>query len=244
MQIRIGTSGWNYTEWRGSFYPRDMKPAGMLAYYAARFSTVEVNNTFYRMPTPKVVEGWAATVPSGFSFVLKAPQRITHFARLRDVDEPVRLFCDTARQVGAKLGPLLFQLPPNFKVDAGRLADLLALLPPDVRAAFEFRNPTWFIDDVYTRLAARNAALCIADNDEGATPAVATADWGYLRLRASGYADGDLRGWLSTMRRVGERWRDAYVFFKHEDAGTGPALGARLGELVAASGVDTIRAAR
>src|SRR5215813_12646434 len=171
-----------------------MKPAAMLAYYAERFSTVEVNNTFYRMPTPKVVEGWATTVPAGFSFVLKAPQRITHFARLRDVDEPVRLFCDTARLVGSKLGPLLFQLPPNFKVDTGRLADLLALLPPDVRAAFEFRNATWFTDDVYTQ--------------------------------------------------VGARWRDAFVFFKHEEAGTGPALGARLTEIVTSSGADTVSAAR
>ena len=232
MDVRIGTSGWNYTQWRGSFYPRDMKPAGMLAYYAARFSTVEVNNTFYRMPTAKVVEGWAAAVPARFSFVLKAPQRITHFARLRDVDDPVRFFCDTARLLGPKLGPLLFQLPPNFKVDTGRLADVLALLPPDLEAAFEFRNPTWFTEEVYTRLAGRNDALCIADNDDGATPAVATADWGYLRLRATGYADDDLRGWLATMRRIGAAWRDAFVFFKHEDEGTGPALGARLAKLV------------
>ena len=231
-RIRIGTSGWNYPEWKGSFYPTDMKPAGMLAYYAARFTTVEVNNTFYRMPTPKVVDGWAAGVPDGFTFVLKAPQRITHFARLRDVDEPVRVFCDVARALGPKLGPLLFQLPPNFKVDTGRLADLLALLPPDLRAAFEFRNATWFTDEVYTRLAGKNAALCVADNDDGATPAVATADWGYLRLRATGYSDADLRGWLETMRRIGERWRDAFVFFKHEEAGTGPALGARLGALL------------
>jgi len=231
-RVHIGTSGWNYPEWKGSFYPNDMKPAGMLAYYAARFATVEVNNTFYRMPTPKAVEAWAAGVPEGFVFVLKAPQRITHFARLRDVDEPVRLFCDTARALGAKLGPLLFQLPPNFKVDTGRLADLLALLPPGVRAAFEFRNATWFTNEVYTRLAGKNAALCIADNDDGATPAVATADWGYLRLRATGYSDDDLRRWLATIRRVGAGWRDAFVFFKHEEAGTGPALGARLGELM------------
>ncbi|HEX9821514.1 MAG TPA: DUF72 domain-containing protein [Methylomirabilota bacterium] len=228
MDVRVGTSGWNYPEWKGSFYPDDMKPAGMLAYYAGQFSTVEVNNTFYRMPTTKAVESWAATVPARFTFVLKAPQRITHFARLRDVDDPVRFFCDTTRTLGPRLGPLLFQLPPNFKVDAGRLADLLAVLPPGVRAAFEFRNPTWFTDEVYTRLAARNAALCIADNDGGATPAMATADWGYLRLRATGYTDDDLRGWLATMRRVGGRWRDAFVFFKHEDKGTGPALAARL----------------
>ena len=146
--------------------------------------------------------------------------------------------------VGGKLGPLLFQLPPNFKVDAGRLADLLALLPPDVRAAFEFRNPTWFTDEVYARLAARNAALCIADNDDGATPAVATSDWGYLRLRATGYEDDDLRGWLATMHRVGERWRDAFVFFKHEDAGTGPALGARLATLIEASPPGSAAGAR
>jgi uncharacterized protein YecE (DUF72 family) len=232
LQIRVGTSGWNYPEWKGSFYPADMKPAGMLAYYAARFATVEVNNTFYRMPTQKAVDGWAAAVPAPFVFVLKAPQRITHFARLRDVDEPVRVFCDVARTLGPRLGPLLFQLPPNFKVDTGRLADLLALLPPDVRAAFEFRNATWFTDEVYTRLAGRNAALCIADSDDGATPAVATADWGYLRLRATGYSDDDLRAWLATMRRIGAHWHDAFVFFKHEDKGTGPALGARLMELL------------
>ena len=232
MDVRIGTSGWNYTAWRGSFYPSDMKPAGMLAYYAGRFSTVEVNNTFYRMPTAKAVEGWAAAVPARFTFVLKAPQRITHFSRLRDVDDPVRFFCDTARLLGPKLGPLLFQLPPNFKVDTGRLADVLALLPPDMRVAFEFRNPTWFTQEVYTRLAARNAALCIADNADGATPAVATADWGYVRLRATGYGDDDLRAWLATLHRIGARWRDAFVFFKHEEEGTGPALGARLAKLV------------
>jgi uncharacterized protein YecE (DUF72 family) len=232
MDVRIGTSGWNYTEWRGSFYPKTMKPAGMLAYYAERFRTVEVNNTFYRMPTAKAVAGWAAAVPPGFLFVLKAPQRITHFKRLKDVDGLVREFCDTARLLGDRLGPLLFQLPPNFKVDVGRLADLLALLPRDLRAAFEFRNATWFTDDVYARLAGHQAALCIADNDDGATPAVATADWGYLRLRATGYSDDDLRGWLATMRRVGGRWRDAFVFFKHEDQGTGPAFGATLASLV------------
>jgi uncharacterized protein YecE (DUF72 family) len=232
MRLHVGTSGWNYTEWRGSFYPAAMKPAAMLPYYAERFSTVEVNNTFYRMPTSKAVEGWAAAVPDTFRFVLKAPQRITHFARLRDVDEPVRVFCDTARVLGPRLGPLLFQLPPNFKVDTGRLADLLALLPPDLRVAFEFRNATWFTDAVYERLAARNAALCVAADDDKATPFVATADWGYLRLRATGYADDDLRGWLHQMRRTGARWTDAFVFFKHEDKGTGPALARRLLDLI------------
>jgi uncharacterized protein YecE (DUF72 family) len=233
MDVRVGTSGWNYPEWKGSFYPANMKPAAMLPYYATRFSTVEVNNTFYRMPTAAIVEGWAGAVPPGFVFVCKAPQRITHFARLKDVDEPVRAFFDVARLLGPKLGPLLFQLPPTFKADAGRLADLLALVPPDVRVAFEFRHATWYTPDVYTRLAARNAALCIVHDDDGATPPMATADWGYFRLRATAYSDDDLRGWLATIDRIGERWRDAFVYFKHEEQGTGPALAARLLALLA-----------
>ena len=230
--IRIGTSGYNYPEWRGTFYPEKFPTGKMLPYYAERFSTVEINYTFYRMPNAKTVAGWVAETPAHFSFTLKAPQRITHFARLRDIGDPLRYFLDTAAGLGPKLGTVLFQLPPNFKVDTGRLADVLAQLPADVRAAFEFRNATWFADDVYARLANHNAALCIADNDDGATPAVTTADWGYLRLRATGYSDDDLRGWLATMRRIGERWRDAFVFFKHEDEGTGPALGARLAALL------------
>ena len=236
MEVRVGTSGWNYPEWKGSFYPETIKPAAMLPFYAGRFSTVEVNNTFYRMPTATVVEGWAAAVPPAFTFVLKAPQRITHFARLRDVDEPLRFFCDTARLLGARLGPLLFQLPPNFRADPGRLADVLARLPADVRAAFEFRHASWFTDEVYARLASRNAALCVVDAEEGATPAIATADWGYLRLRAAGYDDQALRGWVETIRRVGAGWRDAFVFFKHEEQGTGPALASRLVTALAAPG--------
>ncbi len=236
MEVRVGTSGWTYPEWKGSFYPETIKPAAMLPFYAGRFSTVEVNNTFYRMPTATVVEGWAAAVPPAFTFVLKAPQRITHFARLRDVDEPLRFFCDTARLLGARLGPLLFQLPPNFRADPGRLADVLARLPADVRAAFEFRHASWFTDEVYARLASRNAALCVVDAEEGATPAIATADWGYLRLRAAGYDDQALRGWVETIRRVGAGWRDAFVFFKHEEQGTGPALASRLVTALAAPG--------
>ena len=236
MHVRVGTSGYNYPEWKGSFYPADIKPARYLPYYAGHFSTVEINASFYRMPTPKVVQGWADAVPDGFTFVLKAPQRITHFARLRDVDGPVRTFCDVARTLGPKLGPLFFQLPPNFKKDVGRLGDLLVLLPPDLRAAFEFRHESWFADDVYERLCGRNAALCIADTEEGATPAVATADWGYLRLRAVEYSDEDLARWAATIRSVGAGWRDAFTFFKHEDRGTGPALGKRFEALLATHG--------
>ena len=231
-RVRVGTSGWNYTEWKGSFYPDDLKPAAMLPYYAERFSTVEVNATFYRMPTPKVVAGWAAAVPPAFTFVLKAPQRITHFARLHDVDETVRVFGDVARGLGARLGPLLFQLPPNFKKDVGRLGDVLYMVPPDLRMAWEFRHESWFADDVYERLRARNAALAIVEDDERITPAVTTADWGYFRLRAVDYTDALLADWVKTIRTVGAGWRDAFVFFKHEERGTGPALAARLLELL------------
>jgi len=227
VTVRVGTSGYNYPEWRGTFYPRDMKPAGMLPYYAGRFTTVEINNTFYRMPTPKTVASWAAQVPETFVFVLKAPQRITHFARLRNADDHVRFFCETALTLGARLGPLLFQLPPNFKLDAERLGNTLALLPPTVRAAFEFRHASWFTDEVYALLRAGNAALAIVEDEDGATPAVATADWGYFRLRAIEYTDAQLGRWLETIRTVGAAWRDAFVFFKHEEGATGPALAKR-----------------
>jgi len=231
-RVRVGTSGYNYPEWKGSFYPDDMKPARMLPYYAERFATVEINATFYRMPTATVVEGWAKAVPEGFTFVLKAPQRITHVARLSNIDEPLRFFCETAGLLGARLGPLLFQLPPNFKKDVSRLGDLLERLPAERRAAFEFRHASWFDEDVYARLRARNAALCIADTEVGSTPAVATADWGYLRLRAVDYTEAQLAEWVTTMRRIGPGWDDAFVFFKHEERGTGPALAKRFEALL------------
>ena len=199
----------------------------MLAYYVERFTTVEINATFYRMPNEKTVAGWASTAPAGFTYVLKAPQRITHFARLRGVDEPLRYFCDTARSLGDKLGPLLFQLPPNFKKATDRLGELLSILPNGFRVAFEFRHENWFDDEVYTLLRSHNASLCIADTEEGTTPAVATADFGYLRLRAVEYSDDDLQRWIATIDRVGSGWSEAYVFFKHEDSGTGPALARR-----------------
>jgi uncharacterized protein YecE (DUF72 family) len=238
VKIRVGTSGYNYPEWRGTFYPDKLPAAKMLAYYVERFATVEINATFYRMPNARTLAGWAATAPEGFAYVLKAPQQITHYARLRAIDEPLRYFCDTARTLGDKLGPLLFQLPPNFKKATDRLGALLAALPAEVRAAVEFRHESWFDDAVYDLLRSRGVALCVADTEEGSTPAVATADFGYLRLRAVEYTDDDLRRWLDTMARVGAGWRDAFVFFKHEDSGTGPALARRflaLGERAVAA---------
>ncbi len=228
MNIRIGTSGYNYPAWKGSFYPSDLPTAKMLPYYAARFPTVEINATFYRMPTPKTVAGWAAATPEGFVLALKAPQRITHFARLRNVDDPLRFFCDAARTLGPKLGPLLFQLPPNFKKDTDRLAETLFQLPSDLRCAWEFRHESWLADDVYDLLGRRNAALCIADSEASSTPLVATADFGYLRLRDEGYTEDDLARWAATIERLGTRWGEAFVYFKHEESGTGPAFAARL----------------
>ena len=227
MRIHVGTSGYNYPEWRGTFYPDKLPASKMLAYYVERFTTVEINATFYRMPSAKTVAGWGAAAPAGFTYVLKAPQRITHFARLRNVDEPLRYFCDAARMLGDKLGPLLFQLPPNFKKAADRLGELLSILPDGFRVAFEFRHETWFDDEVYALLRSRNASLCIADTEEGTTPAVATADFGYLRLRAVEYTVDNLKDWIATIDRVSAGWSDAFVFFKHEDSGAGPALARR-----------------
>lgn len=238
MTVHVGTSGYNYPEWKGTFYPADLAAATMLPYYAERFGVVEINATFYRMPTPKTLAGWSAQTPDTFVFGLKAPQRITHFARLRDVDEPVRFFCDAARTLGPKLGPLLFQLPPNFKKDLGRLTDVLALLPRDLRVAFEFRHESWLDDDVFERLRGRNAALCIADFGDRTTPLIASADFGYLRLRDEGYGDEDLKSWAATIRGLGDRWRDTFVFFKHEESGTGPAFARRLQALLAAAVVE------
>ena len=233
MKFHVGTSGYNYPEWKGTFYPADLPASKMLTYYVERFTTVEINNTFYRMPNAKTVTGWGAAAPAGFTFVLKAPQKITHFSRLRDVDQPLGYFCETAQTLGDKLGPLFFQLPPNFKKATDRLADVLAKLPPALGVAFEFRHESWFDDEVYALLRARNAALCIAASENGTTPAVATADFGYLRLREVEYSDEDLQRWLQTIRDIGAGWRDAYVFFKHEDSGTGPALARRFLELLA-----------
>jgi len=231
VKFHVGTSGYNYPEWKGTFYPKDLPASKMLPYYVGRFTTVEINNTFYRMPNAKTVTGWGAAAPAGFTFVLKAPQKITHFSRLRDVAQPLGFFCETAQTLGDKLGPLFFQLPPNFKKATDRLADVLAKLPPALRVAFEFRHESWFDDEVYALLRARNAALCIAATEEGVTPAVATADFGYLRLREVEYSAEDLQRWLQTIRDIGAGWRDAYVFFKHEDSGTGPALARRFLEI-------------
>lgn len=226
MKIRVGTSGYNYPEWKGAFYPPTLPAAAMLPFYAERFSTVEINASFYRMPTAKVVTGWADATPANFVFTLKAPKRITHDRRLHDIDDPLRVFCDVARMLAGKLGVLFFQLPPNFKKDAGRLGDLLVAVPPGVRCAFEFRHPSWFEDEIYALLRTRDAALCIADTEQATTPEVSTASWGYLRLRDVEYSDAELDRWIARITR--QPWSDAFVYFKHEETASGPALAARL----------------
>ena len=225
--ILIGTSGYNYPEWKGSFYPADLPAAKMLPYYAGRFSTVEINYTFYRMPTPKLVAGWCAQVPETFRFTLKAPRRITHDKRLRpaDVADALRAFVTAAAELGPRMGALLFQLPPNFKKDLGVLSEFLTLLPPKANAAFEFRNDSWLSEDVYECLRARQVALCIADSEKRETPVITTADFAYLRLRDEGYGPADIERWADTARDLSTRCADVFVYFKHEDEGKGAAFG-------------------
>jgi uncharacterized protein YecE (DUF72 family) len=219
MEIRVGTSGYAYKEWRGSFYPEKLKPAEMLRYYAERFSTVEINNTFYKLPERGTLERWAEQAPAGFVFVLKASQRITHRQRLSaESKETVDYLFDVASALGARLGPVLFQTPPFLKKDVARLRAFLDFLPQQRPAAFEFRHDTWRDDEVYEALRARNAALVCADTEESGetgAPIVPTADWGYLRLRRCDYDDQSLLPWVSRIRS--QPWQRAFVFFKHEE---------------------------
>ena len=232
MKFYVGTSGYAYKEWKGSFYPKGLPAKAMLRYYGAHFRTVEINNTFYRMPTAALLQAWADEVPADFRFVLKAPQRITHLARLQDADETVAYLLDVAAILQQRLGALLFQLPPNLKKDVPRLRAFLDLLPAEPRVAFEFRHQSWFDDEVFALLSEHRAALCIAEAEGDLdVPVVATADWGYLRLRRPDYDDAALQAWAQRLRQ--QDWQDIFVFFKHEDAGRGPQLAARFIELAA-----------
>jgi uncharacterized protein YecE (DUF72 family) len=235
MQVYVGTSGYSYKEWKGTFYPEDLKAADMLRYYAERLTTVEINNTFYRMPKASLLENWAAQVGESFVFVLKGSQRITHMKRLKDAGDSVAYLFETAAVLGSRLGPVFFQLPPSLKKDAPRLRAFLDLLPADRPVAFEFRHESWFDDEVYEALRARGAALCAADTDESGdegAPVVPTGGFGYLRLRRAAYSDADLMAWAEKVR--GQTWDRAFVFFKHEDAGKGPAMAARFRQLIGA----------
>ena len=206
--VWVGTSGYNYPEWRGTFYPKTLPAAKMLSYYSERLSTVEINYTFYRMPSVKVLEGWAAATPDAFRFTLKALRRITHVMKLQDCEE---------------LGVLLFQLPPWSRKSLEVLEAFLALLPSDVRAAFEFRHKSWHSEDVFHLLRKNNTALCIMDSERLTTPVELTANFGYFRLRDEGYTESDINQWGAIVREKAlAHWGEVFVYFKHEESGIGP----------------------
>jgi len=229
-RLLAGASGYSYKEWKGTFYPADIKPEAMLPWYAERLPTVEINNTFYRMPKTSVLENWAATTPEGFRFSIKASQRITHMSRLKveTATEPLGYLYRNLAALGAKRGPVLFQLPPNLKKDLPRLTAFLSLLPDDHNAVFEFRNDTWFDDDVYAALKSAGAALCLSEREDNAPPPlVETASWGYVRLRLETYSDGDLKTWARKLEATS--WRTIHVYFMHEP--TAPEYAKSLMEL-------------
>ena len=220
--IWVGTSGYNYPEWKGSFYPEKLPAAKMLPYYAERFPTVEINYTFYRTPNEKILDGWNQATPERYKLTLKAPKRITHDRRLRDCADPVRQFFETAATLGPKLGALLFQLAPNFKKDLPLFDTFLDAFPPRVCAAFEFRHTSWLDEEVYARLRARNLALCIADSEKLSTPIEITADYAYFRLRDEGYQEADIAKWADVIREKTSGCQEVFVYFKHEESGKGP----------------------
>jgi uncharacterized protein YecE (DUF72 family) len=226
MTLYVGTSGYSYKEWKGKFYPEQLSAKDMLSYYAERFPAVELNNTFYRMPKPHLVESWKSQVPENFRFSVKASQSITHFRRLNDAAYPTRLMLETISALEDRLGAVIFRLPSDMKKDLERLKTFLKHLPRDTRAAFDFRNPAWFEDDVLELLRSENRALVVSDTED--LPEIyreRTADWGYLRLRRVRYSAAELKKWVKWMKA--QQWEDTFVFFRHEDEGTGPKLAAR-----------------
>lgn len=226
QRVLVGTSGYQYPEWRGTFYPEKFSTDKMLAYYAERFPTVEINYTFYRMPNEKMLEKWAAGTPEGFTFTLKAPRRITHDAKLQRCEDLVQGFCRVSRTLGPKLATLLFQLPPTMKKDAAVLRAFVELLPDGTRAAFEFRHATWFEQETYDILRSRNIAFCVADSEKIHPPVEITADYAYFRLRDEGYQQADIERWAQVIK--GLSVGDAFVYFKHEEQGLGPEFAKRL----------------
>ena len=230
MKLHVGTSGYSYREWKGNFYPEDLSAKEMLSYYSRRLPAVEINNTFYRLPQPSMIENWRDQVPAHFRFSIKATQRITHIKRLKNCADETKYLIETAALLEERLGVVLFQLPPNSKKDAERLKDFLGLLPDDTRAAFEFRHESWFDDEILDLLRAKSCALVASDTDEKPLiEIISTAAWGYLRLRKTNYEASDLVEWMKRVKN--QKWKDAFIFFKHEDEGVGPKLAAQFLEL-------------
>jgi uncharacterized protein YecE (DUF72 family) len=230
MKLYVGTSGYSYKQWKGKFYPKGLPESRMLHYYGQQFRAVEINHTFLRMPKASLLKTWATEVPADFMFALKSPQRITHFQRLKTAGTALSELVKVSGALRNRLGPLLFQLPSNFKKDASRLREFLAKLRRRRRAAFEFRHASWFDDEVFELLHDRQAALCFSDEfDDLKVPSIVTAKWGYLRLRRTTYGDKSLKDWVKRVRK--QEWNDAFVFFKHEDEATGPTLATRFVKL-------------
>ena len=223
MKIFCGTSGFSYKEWKGNFYPEKHPDKDMLSYYATKLTAVEINNTFYRIPKRIVFESWLQQVNSDFKFSIKASRKITHFQRLKETDDTSEYLFRNVRSLGQSLGCILFQLPPNLKKDSERLKKFLDVIPQEFRAAFEFRHESWYDDEIYKLLQDRNSALVITETDEAPEAEfIKTADWTYLRLRRTQYADDELKTRAEKIKS--QNWNDIFVFFKHEDEGTGPAL--------------------
>lgn len=231
MKTWIGTSGFQYTEWKGNFYPEDLPASKMLPYFAERLHTSEINYTFHRIPSAKTIENWKAQTPEDFRFALKAPQKITHWSKLRDCQDTIAYFCRVISDLGERLGPVLFQLPPTFKKDAEILRSFLRELPA-IRAAFEFRHESWLDEEIFDLLRSSNLALCLADTEKMAASTIVTADYGYLRLRREDYTSEDVARWTTFVRQQGAQWQEAFVYFKHEEAGIGPKLAQEMMELL------------
>ena len=230
MRLYVGTSGYSYREWKGIFYPQKIRGKDMLPYYASRLKAVELNNTFYKLPQRSVVESWKTQVPDDFLFSVKAPRRITHSKRLKAVSRETKLLLNRISALENHLAVVLFQLPPNMEKNLKRLERFLKYFPANMPAAFEFRNPTWFDDDVLDLLRSHNRALCVSDTDEMPVDQIdKTADWGYMRLRRVNYSEADLKEWIERVRA--QKWKRTFIFFKHEDEGTGPQLAAQFLDL-------------
>ncbi len=230
MKLWVGTSGYSYKEWKGSFYPADLPDKDMLTSYAGQLPAVEINNTFYRQPASSVLESWGEQVPDNFRFVLKASRRITHIKRLKECEEETEYLIETAQVLGERLGAILFQLPPFLRKDAPRLEGFLKLIPENIKAAFEFRHESWFEDDIYEYLREKKCALCFSDTEDNKQEAlVSTSSWGYLRLRRQDYGEKALKEWVGRIEK--QKWDQAFIFFKHEGEGTGPKLAKRFLEL-------------
>lgn len=226
--IWVGTSGFQYKEWKGTFYPETLPLAKMLPFYATHFTTTEINYSFRQIPSEKTLTNWSNLTPPKFRFGLKAPQEITHFRQLRDCGNVLNRFSEVLKTLGEKLGPVLFQVPPSLKNDAALLRNFLAIVPANLRSAFEFRHVSWFNDETFAALKSKNAALCIADTEELTTPAVATARFGYFRLRNPAYTKVDIARWAKVIGEHDGKTKDIFVYFKHEDSGVGPKFARQL----------------